>query len=50
MSFLDDVLAATKARVAEYKAAIATDALEQRLAAAEPPRGFAAAPAPAFPS
>jgi len=43
VSFLDDVLATTQARVAEYRAAIATDALEQRIAAAEPPRGFAAA-------
>ncbi len=43
MSFLQDLLVATNSRVASAKAAIAEDALEQRIASAEPPRGFAAA-------
>jgi indole-3-glycerol phosphate synthase len=40
MSSLEEMVAATKARVAEYKEAIAPEALEQRLASMEAPRGF----------
>lgn len=43
MSLLDDLLAATRARVDEAKRVLTQDALEQRIASAEPPRGFRAA-------
>jgi indole-3-glycerol phosphate synthase len=43
MSFLDDLLTSTKARVAETKGLLTEDVLEQRIASARPPRGFAAA-------
>ena len=43
MAYLDDLLAATKARVAELSAVVSEEALEQRISAAEPARGFAAA-------
>jgi indole-3-glycerol phosphate synthase len=43
MSVLDDLLAATQARIDELRGVISEAALEQRISAAEPPRGFAAA-------
>jgi indole-3-glycerol phosphate synthase len=43
MSYLEGLLAATRARVAEAKARVSQDVLEQRVAAAGPPRGFARA-------
>jgi indole-3-glycerol phosphate synthase len=43
MSVLDELLAATHARIDELRAVISEAALEQRISAAEPPRGFAAA-------
>jgi indole-3-glycerol phosphate synthase len=43
MSLLDDILASTRARVAELSAFVSEEALEQRITAAEPVRGFAAA-------
>jgi indole-3-glycerol phosphate synthase len=43
MSLLDELLASTKARVAELSAVVSEEALEQRITAAEPSRGFAAA-------
>jgi indole-3-glycerol phosphate synthase len=49
-SLLDDLLAATRARLAAARAALPAEVLEQRLAAQEPPRGFAAALAGARPA
>ena len=43
MSYLNDLLAATRARVDEARAKITEDAVEQRVASADPARGFAAA-------
>ena len=43
MSFLSELLDSTRARVAETRALVSEEVLEQRVAAAEPPRGFAAA-------
>ncbi|MDQ3916268.1 MAG: indole-3-glycerol-phosphate synthase [Actinomycetota bacterium] len=43
MSFLDDLVAGARARAEAGKVAITDDVLEQRLAAAAPPRPFAAA-------
>lgn len=43
MSYLDDLLASTRKRVAEARAAISDDALEQRVASMAAPRGFGAA-------
>lgn len=43
MSYLEDLLASTRARVEELKAAVTPEALEQRLASVDPPRGFRAA-------
>ena len=43
MSLLDDVLAATRTRVEEAKRVLTQDALEQRIASVEAPRGFRAA-------
>lgn len=43
MSFLDDLVSGARARVAAGKQVLTDDVLEQRVAAAEPPRGFAAA-------
>lgn len=43
MSFLQELLTATRARIAETKAKVTEDALEQRIASVEPPRDFAAA-------
>ncbi|HZA42058.1 MAG TPA: indole-3-glycerol phosphate synthase TrpC [Actinomycetota bacterium] len=43
MSLLDDLLASTKARVAELSGVVSEEALEQRITAAAAPRGFAAA-------
>lgn len=43
MSYLDSLLASTRARVAESKERVPADVLEQRVAAREEPRGFAAA-------
>lgn len=40
MTFLDDLLASTKARIELLKERVTPEALEQRLAAAEEPRGF----------
>ncbi|HWL64472.1 MAG TPA: indole-3-glycerol phosphate synthase TrpC [Actinomycetota bacterium] len=41
MPYLSDLLATTRARVDEARAKITEDALEQRVASAEPARGFA---------
>jgi indole-3-glycerol phosphate synthase len=43
MTLLDELLASTRARVAELSAVVSEEALEQRITSAEPPRGFAAA-------
>lgn len=43
MSLLDEMLASTRARVEELSRVVSEEALEQRISAAEPPRGFAAA-------
>lgn len=43
MSYLEDLLASTRARVEELKAAVTPEALEQRVASVEPARGFRAA-------
>jgi indole-3-glycerol phosphate synthase len=43
MSFLDDLLGSTRARIAEAKAVLTEDALEQRIASVARPRGFSAA-------
>jgi indole-3-glycerol phosphate synthase len=43
MTYLDDLLAATTARVAELKQVVKQEALEQRIASAASPRGFRAA-------
>jgi indole-3-glycerol phosphate synthase len=43
MSYLDDLLTSTRQRVAEAKQKVTHEALEQRIAAVEPPRPFAAA-------
>lgn len=43
MSYLEDLLASTRARVDELKTTVTPEALEQRLASIEPPRGFRAA-------
>lgn len=43
MSYLDDLLTATRARVDELRATIDENVLEQRIASVAPPRGFAAA-------
>ncbi|MGH2755097.1 MAG: indole-3-glycerol phosphate synthase TrpC [Actinomycetota bacterium] len=43
MSFLSELLESTGARVAEARALVSEEVLEQRVAAAEPPRRFAAA-------
>jgi indole-3-glycerol phosphate synthase len=40
MSFLDDLLASTRARVEEARTVLTEDALEQRIASVEKPRGF----------
>ena len=40
MSYLDDLLASTRDRVAEARSKVTEDVLEQRIAGAEPPRGF----------
>jgi indole-3-glycerol phosphate synthase len=40
MSVLDEILASTATRVEASKAKVTEDALEQRVASAEPPRGF----------
>jgi indole-3-glycerol phosphate synthase len=42
MSFLDELLASTRKRVEELSAVVSEEALEQRITAAEAPRGFAA--------
>jgi indole-3-glycerol phosphate synthase len=41
MSFLDDLLASTRARVQETKKKLSEEALEQRVASLPPPNGFA---------
>jgi indole-3-glycerol phosphate synthase len=41
MSFLDDLLASTRARVLETKKKLSEEALEQRVASSPPPKGFA---------
>jgi indole-3-glycerol phosphate synthase len=43
MAYLDDILAATRSRVADAKAKVTEDALEGRIASMEAPRGFGAA-------
>lgn len=43
MSYLRPILESTRARIAELTQRVSADVLEQRVAAAEPPRGFAAA-------
>lgn len=43
MPYLDDIVAATRARIAESRARLTEDALESRVASMEPPRGFGAA-------
>jgi indole-3-glycerol phosphate synthase len=43
MSYLDELLASTRGRVAEAKQRVTQEALEQRIAAVEPPRAFSAA-------
>jgi indole-3-glycerol phosphate synthase len=43
MSFLDELLASTRKRVGELSGIVSEEALEQRISAAEAPRGFAAA-------
>ena len=43
MSFLSELLDSTRARVTEARALVSDEVLEQRVAAAEPPRGFRAA-------
>ena len=40
MSFLSELLDSTRARVAEARALVTDEVLEQRVAAADPPRGF----------
>jgi indole-3-glycerol phosphate synthase len=40
MTYLDDLLAATRSRIDELKQKLTESVLEQRVAAAEPPRGF----------
>jgi indole-3-glycerol phosphate synthase len=40
VSYLDELLASTRTRIAEARSKISDDALEQRVAAVEPPRGF----------
>ncbi|MGH2693550.1 MAG: indole-3-glycerol phosphate synthase TrpC [Actinomycetota bacterium] len=40
MSYLDDLLASTRRRVEDAKQKVTQGALEQRIAAVEPPRGF----------
>jgi indole-3-glycerol phosphate synthase len=42
MSFLDELLASTRKRVEELSGVVSEEALEQRISAAEAPRGFAA--------
>jgi indole-3-glycerol phosphate synthase len=43
VSFLSELLDSTRARVAEARSLVSDEVLEQRVAAAEPPRGFRAA-------
>lgn len=43
MSYLEELLASTRARIEEARLKLTDDALEQRLAAVAPPRGFGAA-------
>jgi indole-3-glycerol phosphate synthase len=43
VSYLRPILESTRARIADLTQRVTADVLEQRLAAAEPPRGFAAA-------
>jgi indole-3-glycerol phosphate synthase len=43
MSFLDDIISSTRRRVDALAAAITAEAMEQRVAATAPPRGFARA-------
>jgi indole-3-glycerol phosphate synthase len=43
VSYLRPILESTRARIAELNQRVSADVLEQRVAAAEPPRGFAAA-------
>jgi indole-3-glycerol phosphate synthase len=43
MSYLSDLLAATRGRIEEAKSKVTSDVLEQRIAAAPEPRGFARA-------
>lgn len=43
MSFLNEILASTRRRIDELEELVGEDALEERIAAQSPPRGFAAA-------
>jgi indole-3-glycerol phosphate synthase len=43
MGYLDRILASTRARVEAVRTSMTEEALEQRIASVEPPRGFAAA-------
>jgi indole-3-glycerol phosphate synthase len=43
MSFLDDIISSTRRRIDALATAITPDAMEQRVAASSPPRGFARA-------
>ena len=43
MSYLDDLLISTRARIADGRAKLSEEGLEQRIASAPPPRAFAAA-------
>lgn len=43
MSYLDELVALTRARIDETKGKVTQETLEQRIAALDPPRGFAAA-------
>ena len=43
MTYLDDILTSTRARIADARSKVTDDVLEQRVASQEPPRGFRAA-------
>ena len=43
MTYLDDILSSTRARLADGRSKVTDDVLEQRVASQQPPRGFRAA-------
>jgi indole-3-glycerol phosphate synthase len=43
MTYLDDLLSSTRRRIADAQSTVTVDAMEQRIASMEKPRGFAAA-------